>query len=154
MTEVLGAPGPVERFSSFPIRGRDRSVAEATCRSELEVICDMARAIGTDVRYPMGKPERRPADPFPLELPAASHSSFQVAHSQPARPMRVDGVENMGQSTAFRKRTAAKATRARQARFPTCDPFRLTNSGPFDKRECVGPFGDFSEATLVAKREC
>src|SRR6185312_2286931 len=42
MTDVLGPPGPVERFSSLPICGRNGSVADAAFGSEMEVICDMA----------------------------------------------------------------------------------------------------------------
>src|SRR5882757_3957078 len=54
MTEDAGPPGPVERFSSLPIREADAATAAGTERSELIIRCDMSQAFGTGVRHPTG----------------------------------------------------------------------------------------------------
>src|SRR5438445_8374134 len=108
MTEVEGPLGPLERFSSLPMRGRDDRVAVALGRSMLEVNCDMAHAF--DIPW---ETRRRPLDallPEPSWLPITPDRVFQ-----PADPVRIDRLE-YGSVPGLPQ---AYLCRLRQARYPT-----------------------------------
>src|SRR6266699_1926621 len=118
MTDAAGPPGPVERFSSLPIREADAAVATGADRSELIVRCDMAQAFD----IPTGT---RTVDVLPPETSWLPRQGFQIAFQAGPAPQEYGSV--FGSTQARQTHPAARS-------IPSpAIPSRLINSGGFDK---------------------
>jgi len=110
MTDVFGAEGPPERFSSLLIRAA--WAAAAADGSGLEDSCGMAQAF----KFPTEAYDGSPRSPG---LRSFAQAHRLVGSPLPAGPVQAGSASpNMGLPPARRKRAAARPMRPWRSRFP------------------------------------